>query len=73
MELSQRPGFVASPKTIIPVVIVVVLLILVSSLGSGDVSTARLAATAIVGALLVALFAILAILSRARARRESQV
>jgi hypothetical protein len=70
MELIRRPGFVASPRIIVPVIILIVLLILIASLGSGDVSTEHLAATVVVGVALLALFAFLAILSRAHSRGE---
>lgn len=67
-----RRGFVASPRIILLVVTIVVVFYLVASSGSDELSTARVVATAIVAVGLLALFAILAVLSRRRARAEGR-
>ena len=62
----RRPGFVASPRLVFPALIVVVVTMfhIFDSFGNQDVSTARILATTIVGAVILILFAVLAIAAR---------
>jgi hypothetical protein len=68
MRLTRRAGFVASPRTAFPVLIVIVALmfLLFASLDTQGVSPARIFGTALVGALILLLLGTLALLSRGK-------
>lgn len=61
-----RPGFVATPRRVIPVLILVVAILALASYAEGRVSPARLAATLVVGLAIATMFALLYVLSRPR-------
>ena len=74
MRPARRPGFVISPRIAFPVLLVVVILMffVFASLDSGEVSTARVVATAIVASAILILFGILAVVSRFRGSEPAE-
>jgi peptidoglycan/LPS O-acetylase OafA/YrhL len=75
MRLARRPAFAVPPRIALPVLLVIVaaMFLLFVSLDTNGVSVARIAATVVVSAAILVLFAVLALVSRASrgARRES--
>jgi fumarate reductase subunit D len=73
MGFKPRAGFTASPRLVLPVLVVVMVVFLIlASLGGQDVSSARILGTAIVGAIIIALLGVLAIIARGRRRAAVQ-
>jgi hypothetical protein len=70
----RRRGFVASPRVVFPtlIIVVVVMFLIFASLDGQAVPAARILGTAIVGAAILILFAVLAIMARARRGRDSE-
>jgi hypothetical protein len=73
MQLMRRHGFVVSPRLVFPALLIVVLVMffVFAPLDSQGVSAARILGTVIVGAVIIVLFLILAILSRVRRGKDT--
>ena len=74
MESSRRHGFAAPPRIVFPALILIVLamFLVFATVDSQNISAARILGTVVVGALILILFAIMAILARGRTRREPE-
>jgi hypothetical protein len=70
----RRHGFVVAPRVVFPtlILVVAVMFLIFASLDGQNVPAARILGTAIVGAAILILFAVLAILSRGRRERDSE-
>ena len=62
----HRPGFVVSPRVVVPALLVVVLVLVASIRRRGNLVGQRVAATIVVGTAILLLLGVFAILSRSR-------